>query len=78
MFSSNTLIDVATAIYSTYLQRLKDLFYSDTRKICREAGIYLDVELDENSMDLISELAWKKLQLFALDLEAFAKYVIPD
>lgn len=41
--------------------------------MCREIAVYLNMEIDSSGLDLIGELTWKKLQSFALDLDAFQK-----
>ncbi|KAB0795004.1 hypothetical protein PPYR_11843 [Photinus pyralis] len=58
----------------TLEQKLKTNIYNDVRKMCREVGMYLNIEYDIDSLNIISELTWKKLQLFAKDLEAFQKH----
>ncbi|KAF2900458.1 hypothetical protein ILUMI_05728 [Ignelater luminosus] len=59
---------------STLEQKLKGAIYSDTRKICREVGIYLNMEYESNALDVIAELAWRKIQSFSTDLESFQKH----
>ncbi|XP_044754613.1 uncharacterized protein LOC123313698 isoform X2 [Coccinella septempunctata] len=56
-------------------QNAKHNIYSTSRKICREVGDEMGVEYEANALDLIAELAVKKLSLYATDLEAFQKCV---
>ncbi|KAK4875433.1 hypothetical protein RN001_011855 [Aquatica leii] len=55
-------------------QKLQTAIYDDVRKICREVGIYLDMEYESSGIDIIAEMTWKKLQSYASDLEAFQKH----
>ncbi|XP_044754612.1 centromere protein S-like isoform X1 [Coccinella septempunctata] len=55
-------------------QNAKHNIYSTSRKICREVGDEMGVEYEANALDLIAELAVKKLSLYATDLEAFQKH----
>ncbi|XP_045475402.1 centromere protein S-like [Harmonia axyridis] len=55
-------------------QRAKHNIYSTSRKICKEVGVQLGLEYEVNALDLIAELAFKKLCYYANDLEAFQKH----
>lgn len=39
----------------------------------KEVAAHLDMEFESGVLDLIAELTWKKLILYASDLEAFQK-----
>jgi hypothetical protein len=59
--------------FSLKLQKLKHSVYSTARKISREVGTSLGMEFEPDVLDLIAELSWRKLTLYASDLEAFQK-----
>ncbi|XP_044271117.1 centromere protein S-like isoform X1 [Tribolium madens] len=59
---------------STKEQKLKHSVYFTSRKMSREVGAHLNLEFDSDVLDLIAELTWKKLILYASDLEAFQKH----
>ncbi|KAJ3644084.1 hypothetical protein Zmor_026757 [Zophobas morio] len=55
-------------------RKLKHSVYSTARKMSREVGTNLNMEFEPDVLDLIAELTWKKLTLYASDLEAFQKH----
>ncbi|KAJ3621938.1 hypothetical protein MTP99_002481 [Tenebrio molitor] len=59
---------------TTKEQKLKHSVYSTARKISREVGTSLGMEFEPDVLDLIAELSWRKLTLYASDLEAFQKH----
>ncbi|KAJ8911036.1 hypothetical protein NQ315_017402 [Exocentrus adspersus] len=52
----------------------RQVVYNTARKIAEEAAACLDMECDPDALDIIAELTYKKLQLYAVDLEAFQKH----
>ncbi|XP_022917665.1 centromere protein S-like [Onthophagus taurus] len=55
-------------------KKLKSSIYSDVRGICKDTAQKYEMEFDQNAMDTIGELTWKKLLLYTQDLEAFHKH----
>ncbi|KAF4525255.1 hypothetical protein B566_EDAN012790 [Ephemera danica] len=58
----------------THEQKLKVSVFNDVRKICEEVGQTTKMSFSRKSMDLISELVWRKLKIYGEDLEAFSKH----
>lgn len=58
--------------------KLKLACYFEVSKIskfvCENNTLLGELEVDKNAKQLIAELVWKKLQVYAEDLEAFAKH----
>ncbi|XP_054281575.1 centromere protein S-like [Macrosteles quadrilineatus] len=59
-------------------EKLKLACYFEVSKIskfvCENNTLLGELEMDKNAKQLIAELVWKKLQVYAEDLEAFAKH----
>lgn len=57
-------------------QKLRLALQQDVKEIFKEASKILDLDVGENTSELIAEFAWRKLILYASDLEQFAKYFL--
>ncbi|KAL1506119.1 hypothetical protein ABEB36_005543 [Hypothenemus hampei] len=55
-------------------QKFRQHIYTYSRKISNEVGEHFNMKFESNSLDLIAELAYKKLTLYGADLEAFQKH----
>lgn len=54
-------------------QKVKQSIYNTSRAIAKEIGDKLKVEFDQNALDVIAELTYKRLYIYGTDLEAFQK-----
>jgi hypothetical protein len=55
------------------VQKLRLTVHSEVRKICREVGGQIKMQLDKDAVSVIAELVWKKMYVMSQDLEHFAK-----
>ncbi|XP_060529280.1 centromere protein S-like [Cylas formicarius] len=55
-------------------QKIKQAVTNTSKKICGEVCTGLGMTIDSNASDLIAEMVYKKLCLYAEDLEAFQKH----
>ncbi|XP_077295945.1 centromere protein S-like [Arctopsyche grandis] len=58
----------------TLQQKLRLTLQRDVQAICQEACQILELDIQDHAVDLIAELAWNNLQVYATDLEQFAKH----
>ncbi|KPI99307.1 Centromere protein S [Papilio xuthus] len=58
----------------TKSQKLRASLHRDVQAICKETCHNLGLDITKPSMEVIAELVYKKLSIYALDLEAFAKH----
>ena len=56
-------------------QKLKVSVFTEVRKVCEEVGKSTKYTYSKKSMDLLSEVVWRKLRTHGEDLEAFARLV---
>ncbi|KAM3962608.1 centromere protein S-like [Aphomia sociella] len=55
-------------------EKIRAAIHRDVRSVCSEACHLLGLEITKPAMALISELLYKKLTVYGMDLEAFAKH----
>ncbi|XP_056639037.1 centromere protein S-like [Diorhabda carinulata] len=55
-------------------QKTRQTIYNTTKEIANKIGGKYEVEFDNNSIDLISELVYKKIISYGKDLESFQKH----
>ncbi|XP_044733996.1 centromere protein S-like [Chrysoperla carnea] len=55
-------------------EKLRVKILLETQKLTKEIGENLNMTIDDRANELISELIWKKLNLYGSDLECFAKH----
>ncbi|CAK1580010.1 unnamed protein product [Parnassius mnemosyne] len=58
----------------TKLQKARASLHRDVQSICKECSHLLGLEITKPAMEIIAELLYKKLSIYGLDLEAFAKH----
>ncbi|XP_068633606.1 centromere protein S-like [Battus philenor] len=58
----------------TKSQRTRATLHRDVISICNEACHLLGLEMTKPAMEIIAELLYKKITVYGLDLEAFAKH----
>lgn len=52
---------------------MKQTIYNTSRCIAKEIGEKLGTKFDQNALDIISELTYKRLIIYGSDLDAFQK-----
>ncbi|KAL4705907.1 hypothetical protein ACJJTC_017489 [Scirpophaga incertulas] len=55
-------------------QKTRAALHRDVRALCAETCHFLGLEITKSAMDIISELVYKKIDVYGQDLEAFAKH----
>ncbi|CAG4940736.1 unnamed protein product [Parnassius apollo] len=56
------------------LQKARVSLHRDVQAICKESCHLLGLEITKPAMEIIAELLYKKISIYGLDLEAFAKH----
>ncbi|CAB3261246.1 unnamed protein product [Arctia plantaginis] len=55
-------------------QKIRAALHRDVRAISKETCHFLGLEISKPAMEIIAELVYKKLSIYGVDLEAFAKH----
>ncbi|XP_072387185.1 centromere protein S-like [Diabrotica undecimpunctata] len=55
-------------------QKTRQIVYNTTKEMVNKIAPQYEMEFDNNSIDLISELVYKKIQMYGSDLDAFQKH----
>ncbi|CAH2048473.1 unnamed protein product, partial [Iphiclides podalirius] len=58
----------------TKSQKLRASLHRDVMAICKETCHLVGMEMEKPAMEVVAELLYKKIKIYALDLEAFAKH----